>query len=55
MAARTRRSEPDRTPREDRVATEPATVERCAEDYAAGAATRASIERAWARARRGRR
>lgn len=30
----------DRTPREDQVATEPATVERCAEDYAQGAGDR---------------
>ncbi|NGO73534.1 hypothetical protein [Streptomyces boncukensis] len=39
------------TPREDRTATEPATVERCAEDYASGDALRHAHQQQDARAR----
>ncbi|MFD4740600.1 hypothetical protein ACFWNQ_25030 [Streptomyces virginiae] len=37
--------EPDRTPRENSVLAEPATVEACARDYAAAADVRALLAR----------
>ncbi|MGW4028222.1 hypothetical protein ACWEFL_02700 [Streptomyces sp. NPDC004838] len=37
--------EPDRTPRPSTVTDQPATVARCAEDYANGADVRANLDR----------
>ncbi|NGO71832.1 hypothetical protein [Streptomyces boncukensis] len=42
---------PPAPPREDRTATEPATIERCAEDYASGDALRHAHRQQDARAR----
>jgi hypothetical protein len=44
--------EPDRTPRSNRILDEPATLARCAEDYASAAPTRAAAVKQQAAQRR---
>jgi hypothetical protein len=45
-------TEPDREPRDSQVLAEPATVERCAQDYTNGTPTRTAVFDNWSQQRR---